>query len=192
MSAIEDKIRSICDESPGQMSYDERLFIFNTISSTNCKNLLVFGAGNDSELWSMCSKYTLILENDDEWLSNISSKFKNTQGLEFNKVNYNMFRTEQECLDAIKHDSVSKLTVDVCDMFLKKKWDAIIVDSPTGWRECNEYYRGGSIKLASNLAEDRCHIFIHDCNRRVETAAISKFLLGTNEQTIDRTRYILK
>ena len=186
MSNINTYIQEICDLSPGQMSFDEREVIYNTISQSECNNLLVFGAGNDSKLWSMSSDNTMVLENDRVWLDKISVKYKDIAGLKFMEVVYNMFDTEQECLDAIKQNDNTKLKVDVCDSIFDVKWDAIIVDSPTGYRSRNEYFRAGSIKLASRLASSDCHIFVHDCNRRVELAAVSEFMSGRQHQSVDR------
>ena len=186
MSSINTYIQKICDMSPNQMSFDEREIIYNIISQSECKNLLVFGAGNDSKLWSMSSDNTVVLENDEVWLNKISAKYEDIIGLEFMRVIYRMFDTEQECFNAIKYDDDSMLKVDVCDSIFNIKWDAIIVDSPTGYRSRDEYYRAGSIKLASQLASSDCHVFIHDCNRRIESAAVSKFMSDRQSQTIDR------
>jgi len=192
MSDIGVYIQEICDISPNQMSFNEREFIYNTIKQSGSENLLVFGAGNDSKLWGMSSINTVVLENDDIWLNKISTKYKDILELKFMKVSYNMFKSRQECLDAIECDDVSMLKVNVSDDIFDIKWDAIIVDSPTGYRESNEYYRASSIRLASQLAESGCHIFVHDYDRHIETVAVSKFLDNKQMRMIDRTGYILK
>ena len=193
MSAIEDKIQSICDESPGQMSYDERLFIFNTISSTNCENLLVFGAGNDSELWSMCSLNTVVVEHDKKWLDSISSRFSSITSLQFYPAEYKLFNTRQQCIDALNNrdEEALQVRIDCFDPF-DIDWDCIIVDGPTGYRETNEFYRSGSIKLAYDLAKNisKCKVFVHDADRLIESKSVETFFRSETIYNVERTMLI--
>ena len=190
MNSVESQIKSICNESPGQMSYNERLFIYNTILSTNCKNLLVFGAGNDSELWSKCSQNTVVVEHDREWLDSISSRYITTPGLKFYSAKYKLFDTRQQCVDAINEKNIEALQVhiDGFDPF-DVDWDCIIVDGPTGYRDSREFYRSGSIKLACDLTENKskCKVFVHDVDRLIESKSIEMFFPGRMMYNLERT-----
>lgn len=172
---VTDQIKDICSKTKGQMSFDERLFITKEINKIDCKNLLIFGAGFDSMFWSEQSANTYILEHDIKWFEEISNKCVDVDRLRFFHAEYKLFNNINACVSAIDTNSSDlDVIVNGIDLF-KINWDAIIVDAPTGYRSENEYYRGGSIRLASQLAKEGCLVFIHDVNRKLEHYACKKY-----------------
>lgn len=185
-----EQIKQICAESPGQMSYNERTYIYNTLSSIGCNDLLVFGAGNDSKLWSDLSTRTAVLEHDSEWINKISKKFEHVDDLNFYQITYNKFKSQQECVEAIEYDIEHKLKSETTFADLHKvRWNAIIVDGPTGWNMSGDFYRAGSIRLASLLAFEPCHVFVHDVNRHIEKLACDKYFKNHSCYNVDRLNY---
>ena len=69
-----DDILDLIDENPGQMSFEEYAYIYNLINLKNGCNVLVFGTGKDSELWSKANKNgkTIFLEDDLQWINHAS------------------------------------------------------------------------------------------------------------------------
>lgn len=187
-----DEIKNVCSLTKDQMSFGERVFITNELVKIKCENLLIFGAGHDSIFWSKQSKNTYILEHDKKWLDNISNNCKDVNGLQFFFAEYATFATINECAHAIRCNS-SKLDINIHGLEPSKiKWDAIIVDAPTGYRPTNELFRGGSIRLANNLANKGCLLFIHDTDRILEQFACMSFLKRPPVYNIDRLNFYIK
>ena len=184
-----DAIKSVCSKTPGQMSFQERKFICDTLINDNCTNLLVFGAGHDSELWSHLSTNTHVVEHDSEWLKNIQNEYQHVEGLNFYKAYYNTFNHVLECIECMNNDS-DRLNVTIDGLHVESfSWDAVIVDAPTGYRDNNELYRAGSIRLAAKLTTNKCHVFVHDVNRRVESLACGKYFKNKLAYNVDRLNY---
>ena len=51
-----DEIDELIDDNPGQMSFDQYQYIYDTVSSKNGCNFLIFGLGKDSQLWIEANK----------------------------------------------------------------------------------------------------------------------------------------
>ena len=184
-----DVIKSVCSKAPGQMSFQERKFICDKLANHNCTNLLVFGAGYDSELWSHLSVNTHVVEHDNGWLKNKQNEYQHVIGLNFYKAHYNTFTHAQECIECMNNNS-DRLNVTIDGLEVESlSWDAVIVDAPTGYRDTNELYRAGSIQLAAKLTANKCHVFVHDVNRRVESLACDKYFKNKLAYNIDRLNY---
>ena len=61
----------------------------------------------------------------------------------------------------------------------KKKWDAILIDGPVGWKNTAPG-RMKSIFAAGNLRTSSADVFVHDCNRKVEQVYSDRYLGNDN------------
>ena len=139
--------------------------------------MLVFGLGKDSKLWMDNNSLgkTVFLEDDKTWFDRICAEIP---GINAYLVNYNSQRKDwQNWLKGNTQD----LLLDLPSEILETKWDIIFVDAPAGWSD-ETPGRMKSIYTAAHLAHKSkgCHVFVHDCNRKVEAVYCSKFLLDEN------------
>ncbi len=131
--------------------------------------MLVFGAGNDSRIWTKLNKggETVFLEDNEQRISAIKGKNPKCR---IEKVCYwtkvGHWRQEIQSPD---------LLLDLPSDVAQGQWDIIYVDAPTGFNDdCPG--RLQSIYTAAKLAGPNTKIFIHDCDRQVEMEAIKQFV----------------
>lgn len=134
----------------------------------NKPNLLVFGVGNDSPMWSQvnCIGRTVFVEDDEEWIKVISSRFPS---LEVHHVNYNssVSRASDFFLNPVE---MSITSVD------SECFDVILIDGPKGFaveqpgRLIPAYY---SYKKAQTC-DIATVIFLHDVERPTEQMIAEK------------------
>ena len=151
-----------------QMTRIEYKFISDLVSSIPKCNFLIFGTGRDSNLWLNSNKggKTIFLEPDQKWVN--IAKEKNPE-IDVRHVEYkthpseafNMFLSYKRSGEMPK---IPALPSDVVDT----EWDVIYIDSPVG----GVNGRMASIFISDVLSkrtEKDTHIFLHDCDREIET-----------------------
>ena len=172
-----DKLKS----NIGQLTIDEYKYIIPFLGKSN---FLVFGTGNDSELWNYVNKEgkTIFLENQNNW---IKSEYGNVI-----KVEYTCKITEyKKLLNEFKKGIYSNLTISLPKEIKNIKWDVIFIDSPTGY-SINCPGRMQSIYTGYSLSNKNTHVFIHDCNREIEDIYSKEMFTIVNE--IKRLRHLHK
>ncbi|MBS0655642.1 MAG: TIGR01627 domain-containing protein [Verrucomicrobia bacterium] len=182
------EIEELVQRNPGQLSVAEYSLIAETLTSHSPCNMLVFGLGNDSDLWHRLNQHgtTLFLENNAFWYDKICTDFPQVNAL---LVEYNTTRPQWKSL--LKRDKEEELLLDLPSHVWDTKWDLIFVDAPEGWAD-DKPGRMQSIYTAAKLASKSggCHIFVHDCHRKVEAAFSSKYLGDRHLQCeLDRLRH---
>jgi hypothetical protein len=141
------------------MSAGQYRFIVQKLVA-NRVNFLVFGAGLDSELWLCCcsSDNVVFVENDPDWIPRIPCrifrpKYKGSVGLWLERTK-------------------------VPDR-LKRVWDFVLVDGPTGFSsEC--IGRQEPIAWSARIGKT---IFVHDYNRPWERL-LCDYYLGTPDEIV--------
>lgn len=176
-----DSILNKLKNNTKQLSLNEYKYIIPFLGESN---FLVFGTGNDSELWNYVNKEgkTFFLENKKEW---IKPEYGNVIEVEYNCV----ITDYKKLLNEFRKGIYDNLKINLPDTIKNIKWDVIFVDSPEGWN-INSYGRMQSIYTAYSLSNENTHIFIHDCNRAVEDA-YSKEMFSIIHQ-IEKLRYVRK
>ncbi len=150
--------------------------ISKTIQRESPCNLLVFGLGNDSFLWSFVNSKgtTIFLEDNEKWFQRAT---KNSKVLVAHMVDYNTRLKDWE----IFLENPSLLEMDFPDIVKSTKWDIILVDAPAGWGKGPG--RMKSIYQASKLVNRPGHVFVHDCEREIENIYCNTFLKEENLKT---------
>lgn len=157
-SPLQDLVSRVRGNS-GQMTDVEYGILIGTILRSAPCNLLVFGQGNDSDLWTYLNRQgrTVFLENVKEW-------FRPIRGAESFLVQYPGL-VLPECLTG-------------------RHWNLIIVDGPLGWKP-EHPGRKESIQAASELVAVKGLVFVHDYDRPAERLYCDEYF-GTPTYTIDR------
>lgn len=159
--------------NPGQGSFDEYLYLLETIRSRAPCNLLVFGVGRDSTLWieGNTGGRTTFLEHVPDW---IELAREAEPDVEVHRVEYDTRRFQWRWL-LRKPDRL--LMKDLPDDVLATAWDLIFVDAPGGdrWKRPG---RMKSIYTAAVLARRsrNAEVFVHDCDRKIERVYADRFL----------------
>lgn len=125
-------------------------------------NLLIFGQGSDSELWSWLNRAgsTVFLENCVEW---------------FRQINH-----------AESH-LVTYPNLSVPERVSSQSWDLVFVDGPMGWKP-EHPGRRESIKAASRLTTPGGWVVVHDYNRDAERRFCNEYL-GNPTYEVDRLAF---
>ncbi|OAY64881.1 probable methyltransferase At1g27930 [Ananas comosus] len=155
-------------------------------------NLLVFGVGHDSLLWSALNPggATLFLEEDPKWLR---SALAAAPSLRARLARYPTRLDDADALLAsLRSDPSPCADLDPrgrrCPLALPdlpaeayaREWDAIMIDAPRGYFAAAPG-RMGAIYTAAAMAwarsgEGDTDVFLHDVDRRVERAYALEFL----------------
>ncbi len=145
-------------------------------------NFLVFGLGNDSLFWSGLNRdgVTVFIEDNKDWFEKITGRSKAIKAF---RIHYDTQRKDWRTF----LEDTSLLNTTLPDNVEKEKWDIILVDGPSGWKD-HQPGRMKSIFLASRLIGKSGDIFVHDCDREVEDAFCGKFLGKDNLQMENRSR----
>jgi uncharacterized protein (TIGR01627 family) len=173
--------------TPGQMSYEEYEFIYNLIKELSPCNLLVFGLGKDSCLWtSINSGYTLFIEDDPFWIN--KTKDKLTGNFEIFEYKYNT--SVKKWIDYLANPNILNIlkikfqNLNNNDVLYKTNWDIVLIDGPVG---CSNESSGRIIPISTAYSLNKKNILIHDCDRVVENIS-SRVFFGNNFETLDRLR----
>ncbi|XP_008786409.2 glucuronoxylan 4-O-methyltransferase 3 [Phoenix dactylifera] len=153
-------------------------------------NLLVFGLGHDSAMWSALNHggRTVFLEEDESWMEIVRQK---SPMLESHHVTYDTKVTQADDLLELRRKpectAVGDMKFSKCHLALKRmpsvffevEWDLIMVDAPTGWIP-EAPGRMGAIYTAGMAARARSEgetdVFVHDVDRVVEDKFSKTFL----------------
>ncbi len=149
--------------SEGQMTPTQYVRVLTEIQRRAPGNVLLFGAGRDTELWALANHggRTVVVEDDPEWLERL-------EGCEVVRVQYETvirdgFREDGPRLDGVPPE------------FFQTTWDVIVVDGPVGYAE-HLPGRQQSIDTARRLAGPTTTVFLHDAQRRHESVCAGRLL----------------
>lgn len=185
-NALNLRIQELVASNPFQLSVREYTYLAEEIERLAPCNVLVFGLGNDSALWDEINAEgkTIFLEHNREWYERILSK---NPHLNCYFVQYHTRLSEWKILLA---RNPIKLKMDLPFEVMETPWDLIFVDAPEGY-EITKPGRMQSIYMASILGQKGLsHIFVHDCDRPVEQAYCTRFLIHANLiQSIEKLRH---
>lgn len=150
-------------------------------------NMLIFGLGNDSPFWCEINSKgrTVFLEDYKPWYDKITGKFPE---IEAYPITYPLNITQwREVLD-----HPERLQLVLPTEVSGNKWDVILVDGPRGHQYSEKIPgRMSSIYTSSQLVGKGGYVFVHDAERRVETAYSSKFLDKANHVEKVRGRALM-
>ena len=168
------KIRELKEAKGGLLALEEYEAIARLLLETSPCNLLVFGLGHDSALWSKINKdgKTRFVEDDSEWI-------KSFPHLDIEQVNY---RTKVEEWESIGFEP-NRLELNLSADTLSHDWDVVIVDGPLGHNPPRPYKGPGrmsSIYMGYRLAKVGGMVIVDDMKRVVERTYASHFLGDEN------------
>ena len=154
------------------LSPEQLELVSTTIREIAPCRMLVFGLGNDSALWALLNAggRTVFLEDNEVWLEKTVSRGPGEK-LEAYLVDYGTRRDEWRTL--LK--SPLELQLSLPAGIAKESWDIVLVDGPAG-HVGDSPGRMKSIFTASQLVRDSGDVFVHDCEREVESAYCDAFL----------------
>ena len=153
-----------------QLSTEQIVLIHRAIKKHPHCRLLVFGLGNDTPLWMEANRHgeTVFLEDNDKWFEHVTKLYPQIKAY---RVHYPTQRSQWHDLLNRTKDLMMQLPAEVAN----RKWDVILVDAPAGYSDKNPG-RMQSIYTASRLIGKGGHIFVDDCNRKVEQVYTDKYL----------------
>jgi uncharacterized protein (TIGR01627 family) len=172
---------------PGQMSYEEYEYILNLIEKLSPCNMLVFGLGNDSALYTKTNLgYTLFIEDDPFWIS--KTKPKLSGNFEIFEYKYNTivrkwinYLNNENILDILKLKFSNQSQNEI---LYNTHWDIVLIDGPVGYGDDS---CGRMIPISTTYSLNKKHILIHDCDRVVENI-YTRVFFGNKFKTLDRMR----
>jgi glucuronoxylan 4-O-methyltransferase len=158
---VERWVRALVKINPGQMTFDEYMYIIKLVREHYPCDVLVFGVGNDNLLWYLTNAegQTIFLEDDLALIAQIRKDYP-VLAKQVHRVVYTT--TIEEHAMCVDEDF---LDLDLFDV-PKGDWRVIIVNGPKGY-EPSHPGRMQSIYTAWALSNDT-HVVIHDCDREVE------------------------
>uniref|UniRef100_M1CXS7 Uncharacterized protein n=2 Tax=Solanum tuberosum TaxID=4113 RepID=M1CXS7_SOLTU len=181
-----------------QQTMDEIKISFNILKSLTPCNLLVFGLGHDSFMWSSINLRgtTLFLEEDPKWSRAI---LKDLSFIRSNTVRYRTtlyeaekliehYNKEPDCWarkSILRGNSKCKLALNMLsNEVYDKEWDIIMIDGPKGYFD-QAPGRMSAIYSAAVMARNRkgpgvTHVVMHDVDRDVEKVYAELFLCRKN------------
>lgn len=155
-------------------------------------NLLVFGLGDDANLWAQINDggRTIFLEDDKEWIDRLSG-----QSLEIHSVEYSTRAQDHVEIDF----DTEKLKMKLPDSIVDTKWDLIFVDGPLGHNPDHilghappRPYKGPgrmqSIYTAHCLLKKGGICIVDDVQRGIERKYASHFFGMENLYTLIETK----
>ena len=156
-----------------QMHANEIFFVARALRPP--ANFLIFGMGNDSQLWFRLNQRgrTVFVEDQEEWFCKVRGE---NPLLEAYLVKYGTMLSEAMRLI----DSPGRLAMDLPPDIRKTKWDVILIDGPAGYADNTTPGRMKSIYESSRLIKQGGSIFVHDQEREVEKAYGDRYLLKAN------------
>ena len=157
--------------SGGQMSPGQYFRVVMELLERGPCNLLVFGAGRDTELYVRANAggRTAVLERHAAWIDQVRHL-----DCQIVPVTY----TTRLGDGPLEH---CPLPGGLPAWLLEEKWDVILIDAPEGNRG-DTPGRQQSIFLASQLARPGATIFLHDYDRPAEQALAGRYLKPLDER----------
>lgn len=181
---IKELIEKLGKPARHQGSVKEYTRIHNEITKHPAPNVLIFGTGQDMELWlaSNPAGKTVFIEHHWEWQKFAKDKYPEAEVHQYSYKTRacDWKRFIKPCQEL--HDIL--FMSDLPKEILETEWDVIFVDAPHGWNDRKKENPGRmqSLWTASQLKFKA--IFLHDCNRRIEDG-IFKSYLGAPVEIID-------
>tara|TARA_X000001382_G_C3121605_1_gene163343 strand:+ start:46 stop:693 length:648 start_codon:yes stop_codon:yes gene_type:complete len=172
-----DEIQYLVNQNPGQMSFDEYVYIYELIKSKSGCNLLIFGLGRDSELWLDVNKdgKTIFLEDNQSWIDIVKIQMDNlNKQIDIRNITYNNLGYDADRLLTEYDSGQNNLKLDLPNDIPDIEWDIIIVDAPAGYG-LDVPCRMKSIYESYNLSNEMTDIIVHDCERKIETMYTNYF-----------------
>ncbi|MFM9859754.1 hypothetical protein RUR49_14875 [Pseudoxanthobacter sp. M-2] len=166
-----------------QLSRHQAAIIGQTIwCSGPGSNVLVFGLGNDSLLWNKLNAHgrTVFVENNKTWAKDMRERWPE---LEIERVSYGKSTVES----SLPIDEKALIEHPIPGFMRDIKWDVILIDGPMGFRSTSPG-RALPIYWSYVTARECTHIFIDDCNRRLEGEYTAKFFPGTERVVVNVPR----
>jgi len=141
-------------------------------------NMLVFGIGNDTDLWLKLNSEVVFIEHSGDW----AKTYRNRADV----IDYDYW-TKMWDAKKILGGNHAKLYMDKLPSRVKDThWGMIFVDAPTGYstlRSRNCPGRFQSIYTASQMSAD--YIVVHDYDRRIEKTCCDLWL-GKPDEIVGR------
>jgi hypothetical protein len=132
-------------------------------------NVLIFGCGNDSVLWSKINSdgFTLFLEDDASWIEKVRAR---QPDLTIAHVSYG----ERTVENSMPIDEDALAAHPVPPEMQTRPWDVIVIDAPRGHKP---WLPGRSLPIywSAKVALPETHVFIDDYSRRLERAYGDRF-----------------
>lgn len=180
LSQFRNHIVQLVENNPGQMSRAEYSYITDIVAEKAPGNFLIFGVGKDSPFWIEVNKNgkTVFLEDNHDWLNQVRASCSEIDAY---SVSYNTTRRRWLDLLAQHAQGIECLLMELPDRIWETKWDFIFVDAPAGYKD-EVPGRMQSIYTAALLAFNSgdTDVFVHDCDRLVETIYSGYFLHDEN------------
>ena len=157
-------INNMKKQKKGLMSKKQYLTIAKKLSESSPCNLLVFGLGEDSYLWSKINNngITIFLEDSIEWITSINDGTLD--------VEHVIYQTLVENQKEIGYD-IEKLEILLPNRVTDLAYDFIIVDAPLGHQPPRPFKGPGrmsSIYMAFKLLKRGGVVVIDDMGRPIE------------------------
>ena len=157
-------IKNMKKQKKGLMSKKQYLRIAKKLSEVSPCNLLVFGLGDDSYLWSKINNKgkTIFLEDSKEWIASI-----NDGTLDVEHIVYQTSVENQKEIGFIPE----KLELSIPNRVSDLTYDFIIVDAPLGHQPPRPFKGPGrmsSIYMAFKLLKKGGVVVIDDMGRPIE------------------------
>lgn len=147
-------------------------------------NVLVFGCGNDSELWHEMNHdgYTLFLEDDAGWIEKVRGQ---QPELNIAQIAYGDRTVE----NSLPIDEEALQTYPVPVEMLSRQWDVIVIDAPRGHKP---WLPGRSLPIfwSAQVARPVTQVFIDDYSRRLEKAYADRFFRSVRPWSTEIRRLV--
>ena len=171
MSNIQTLVKEMKQNGIGLMSEIQYLNVAYVIGLLSPCNLLIFGLGEDSTLWTEINKAgkTVFIEDDKEWIKKFDG-----QNLDICPTTYDTLASQWR---EIGFD-VKKLKMDLPEEIVGAEWDLIFVDGPLGHNPPRPYKGPGrmqSIYTAHCLLKENGVCIIDDIGRLIESTYAEYF-----------------
>ena len=161
--------------SRGQMSPGQYFRVVMELIERGPCNLLVFGAGRDTELYVRANAggRTAVLERHAAWIDQVRHLDCQIVPVAYTtRLGDGLF---ENC----------PLPDGLPAWLLEEKWDVILIDAPEGNRG-DTPGRQQSIFLASQLARPGATVFLHDYDRPAEQAFAGRYIKSLDERHGDK------
>jgi uncharacterized protein (TIGR01627 family) len=186
-TSLRETVERLVELDPHQMSAEEYLYAARLLADRHGCNALVFGLGNDSQLWRSANQggRTAFIEDSASWVNVVRWRIPE---IEVHLVRYGTRRAQWREMLASEPET---LALRLPPSLAAERWDVILVDGPAGHDdECPGRMR--SIGTAALFARRHggADVILHDCDRAVERAFCERFF-ATDElvRIFDRTRH---
>lgn len=173
-SHLHQAIQRLVVSNPCQMSIAEYTKIADVVAAKSPCNVLVYGAGNDTQLWCEANKggTTVFAEDSQEWIEKVRSQFA-AFSPDIRKCSYNSRVSDFWSL------IVPQQRIRTMPEWIRgNKWDVIIIDGPMGYLP-HHPGRIQPILWAAHLSDElgvEADVFVHDSDRALERLAGLRFL----------------